>query len=285
MATSAAPPPEAVRGGVSKTLFVVTVVIVAIIAFLGGVGVAGVILPRTPPAKTNLIVATNVPFPPFEDFNTTWGGFEGFDIDLSQLIATQLGRTLVIRQFTDFQALLGTTGKGGVDMAASAITSSGVTGANRSKFMSFSDSYYDANQGALVQTSSTFACAVPSNCTGADFANLNVGVQQGTTSEAWLNDNKDPTTTVTPFTAVDTMLAALRLGSIDAVIIDYGPAQSFAAGSGGALRVGGTIITNELYSFAVPLGDPDRILPVINQLLTQIKADGRYNTLITKWFG
>lgn len=284
MAQSGGPPPEAVRGGVRRSVLAVSVVVVAVVAFLGGIGFGAVVLPRAPPAKTLFIVATNVPFPPFEDFNTSSGEFAGFDIDISALIATELRRALVIRQFSNFQVLLATVGSGGVDMGASAITSSGASGLNRSRFMSFSASYYDANQGILVKSTSTFACANPSNCTGTDLRNLRVGVQQGTTSQAWMNDNKHPSTTVTPFTAVDTMIAALKAGSIDAVVIDYGPAQTFAAAPGSGLRAAGLIITNELYSFAVPLGDPDRILPVINQVLTRIKADGTYNQLIAKWF-
>ena len=47
------------------------------------------------------------------------------------------------------------------------------------------------------------------------------------------------------FTTVDTEIAALEAGSIDAVIIDSGPATSIAAGSSGALKVAGTIIANE----------------------------------------
>ena len=118
----AAPPPEAVRkGGVSTVL----VVVIAIVTFAAGIGVGYVAFPSAPPAKTILLVGTNVPFPPFEDFNTSSGQFEGFDIDIAKLIAAELGRTLVVQQFADFQVLLATVGTGGVDMAASAITSSG----------------------------------------------------------------------------------------------------------------------------------------------------------------
>src|SRR6266540_3639485 len=154
MAQSGAPPPEAVRGGASKTLFAVTVVVVAILAFAAGIGLGNVLYGTRPP-KTTFTVGTNVPFPPFEDFNDTQGQFVGFDIDIATLIAQNLSRTLVVRQFTNFEVLLATVGTGGVDMAASAITSSGDTGTNRSRFMSFSSSYYDANQDVLVQTGRT----------------------------------------------------------------------------------------------------------------------------------
>ena len=78
MEQSNAPPPEAVRGGVSRTLFAVAVLIVAVIAILAGVGIGYVLY--TPPPRARLTVGTNAPFAPFESFNDTTGRFEGFDI-------------------------------------------------------------------------------------------------------------------------------------------------------------------------------------------------------------
>ena len=274
-----APPPEAVRKEGVGAIFVITIAIVILVAGLG----LGLAYSRSLP-KTVLLVATNAPFPPFEDFNATNGEFEGFDIDIAALIAQELGRTLRVVQFSSFQVLLATVGTGGVDMAASAITSSGSQGATRNQTMDFSNPYYNANQAVLVRTASTLTCA-SNTCTAASLAGLEVGVQQGTTSEGWVNDNGDPSTVITTFVTVDSELAALSAGSIDAIVIDLAPAQTFAGASGGTLRVAGQIITNELYSFAVPNNDPDNILPAINQFLAEIMADGRYDALIAKWFG
>ena len=279
--TGAVPAGAARKGGVSGGM----VFLVAIIMLAAGFGAAYYILPRggTPPAKTNLLVGTNMPFPPFEDFNRSNGEIEGFDIDIAALVATELGRTLVVRQFSSFTTLLATVGTGGVDMSVSAITMSGSAGSQRNATMDFSDPYYNANQGVLVQTGSSLTCTA-STCTNASLASLNVGVQQGTTSESWLNDNKVASTTVTVFQTVDLEVAALTAGSIDAVLIDLDPAESLAS-PGSGLRVAGAIITNELYGIAVPNGDPDNILSAINTVLARIRASGAYDTLILKWFG
>ena len=69
------------------------------------------------------------------------------------------------------------------------------------------------------------------------------------------------------------------------MIIDAAPAQAIVAGSGGALKFLGTIITNELYGFAVKRGDSAGILPTVNSVLAQIKANGQYDALLVKWFG
>src|SRR5437867_7986485 len=121
-AGGAAPPPEAVRRkGVSGAV----TVLLAIVMLVAGVGI-GYVLFR--PVSHDLVVGTNVPFPPFEDFNGSSGNFEGFDIDLAQLIANETGRNLVIRQFASFTALLGAVGQGAVDFGVSAVTMSGSSG-------------------------------------------------------------------------------------------------------------------------------------------------------------
>lgn len=284
-----APPAEAVRKGVSRSLFAATVVVIAIVAFAAGLGAGNYLFggKTSQAARQYLVVGTNIPFPPFEDFNTTTGQYEGFDIDFAQMIAFAAHRTLVIQNYADFKVLLTTVGLGGVDMAVSAITMSGTTGAKRNETMSFSVTYYAANQGVMAKTSSTLSCA--SNvCTANDLKTLIVGVQSGTTSESWVDDNlkslmANPTNQIKRFTAVDTELAALNAGSIDIVIIDVGPAKALAAGSSGALKVVGQIITGELYAFPVQEGDPQGLLPIIDSVISQAKANGTYAQLLTEW--
>ncbi len=285
-----APPPEALRRGIGRGTFVAVVVIVAVIALLAGVFVGKTIYGTGASSKPSyLVVGTNIPFPPFEDYNYSTGQYVGFDIDFSIMIAHATDRTLVIQNYADFSLLLSTVGTGGVDMAASGITESGATGADRNQTMSFSIPYYNANQAVLVKSSSSFSC--PSNiCNQTELKSLVVGVQTGTTSQAWADQYLAPNMTnpnqqYQKFTTVDTEVAALEAGSLDAVIIDEGPATAIAAGSSGVLKVGGTIITGELYGFAVAHGDPEGLLPVINNVITESEQNGTYQKLVTKWFG
>ena len=285
----ASPPPEAVRHGISRGVFVGVVVIVAILAVLGGYEIGRSTTSGGASKAQYLVVGTNIPFPPFEDYNATTGAYSGFDIDIAGMIANATQRTLVIQNYADFSVLLTTVGKGGVDMAASAITESGTVGASRNQSMSFSVPYYDANQAILVKSSSSFACAMPSSCSQQDLKALVVGVQTGTTSQGWattyLLPNMTSPSNLKNFTTVDTEVAALEAGSLDAVIIDSGPAQSISAGSSGALKDAGTIITGELYGFAVAHGDPEGLLTVINSVITTAQTDGTYAKLVHKWFG
>jgi ABC-type amino acid transport substrate-binding protein len=288
-AGAASPPAEAMRRGVSRGVFVATVVIVAIIALAAGLYVGKTTLGSSSSTASHfLVVGTNIPFPPFEDYNYTTGSYFGFDINFSMMIASALGRTLVIDNYANFAVLLTNVGAGAIDMGASAITESGATGALRNGSMSFSVPYYDANQAILVQSSSSLSC-VASGCTPAQLETLKIAVQTGTSSQTWLQDFVIPNETkggsVTGFVTVDSEVLALTAGAYDAVMIDLGPATAIAAGSGGALKIAGDIITNELYGFAVAHNDPEHLLPSINHVITQSMQNGTYAKLIREWFG
>jgi polar amino acid transport system substrate-binding protein len=283
------PPPEAMRRGISRGMFVGTVVVVAVVMLVAGVYVGKTYYGGGSSAKpTYLVVGTNIPFPPFEDYNYTTGHYSGFDIDFAQMIANATGRTMVIQNYADFGLLLTTVGTGGVDMAASAITESGAIGTSRNDTMSFSMPYYDANQAILVKSSSSLACT-GGICAVNDLKALQIGVQSGTSSQFWADQYLVPNMTSSSnyhkYTTVDTEVTALEAGSLDAVMIDSGPATSIASASGGTLKVAGTILTGELYGFAVAHGDPEGLLPIINNVISTAKSNGTYDKLIHTWFG
>jgi len=283
---TASPPAEAMRRGISRGVFLATVVIVAIIMLAAGLYVGKTIYSTSSSTPKPFVVGTNLPFPPFESFNTTTQKYYGFDINFSVLIAAALGRPLYIVNYNDFGALLTDTGAGVLDMAASAITESGFVGTQRNMTMSFSNSYYEANQALLVQSSSSLHCP-GSGCTVHNMSSLKIGLQSATSSQDWANAYLAPNETaggsITPYTTVDTEITALSSGALDAVMIDTGPAAAIAAGSSGALRVAGLIHTGELYGFAVAHGDPKGYIPVINQVLRTAIQDGTYAKMLHYW--
>jgi polar amino acid transport system substrate-binding protein len=290
---TASPPPEAMRRGVSRGVFVATVVIVAIIALAGGMYVGKTVLGSSSSSSSSpyLVVGTNVPFPPFESYNNTTGAYVGFDMNFSQMVANALHRTLVIDNYADFGILLSDVGAGVIDMAASSITESGAVGAQRNSTMSFSIPYYDANQAILVKAGSSFTCPSVSagGCGVAQLADLTIGVQSGTSSLFWCQSYLIPNETkhgsVEQFTTVDTEINLLITGSLNAVMIDLGPATAIAASNPGSIVLAGEVLTNELYGFAVAHGDPEHILPTINSVITQSEQNGTYDKLIHEWFG
>lgn len=273
-------------------MFVATVVIVAVIALTAGFYVGKTQAGSSSSSGSKyFVVGTNVPFPPFESLNNSTGTYFGFDMNFSQLIANALHRTLVIDNYADFGILLESVGTGIVDMAASAITESGAIGALRNGTMSFSIPYYDANQAILVKSGSSLTCptVAAGGCTVTQLAGLTIGVQSATSSYFWCQSYLIPNETaggqVEEFTTVDSEINFLLSGTIQAVMIDLGPATAIAAANPTTITLVGEVLTNELYGFAVAHGDPEHILPVINSVITNSMQNGTYDKLIHEWFG
>jgi len=64
----------------------------------------------------------------------------------------------------------------------------------------------------------------------------------------------------------------------------YRFAVGFAAANPTVFAVGGTIQTNELLGFAVGNNDPLGLIPGIDQALAAMRADGKYDEILNKWF-
>lgn len=243
--------------------------------------VLGVALKRTwakihQPAKQNLVVGVNTPFPPFEIKNGE--NIEGFDVDLAVMVTKALNSQLVVKDMSEFDALLPTLEAGGFDVVVSAVSVS----PEREEVVSFSDSYYASSQGVLMRKADHAKINTPK-----DFTELRVAYEKGTTSENWVKTNLEGKIGIggfTVFTDISYAIQMLRFGSIDAIVTDK-PAAVHFANDNLDLSVAGVIQTGEKYAFAVAKNDPQKILPVINQVLAEAKKNGEYQKLLTKWFG
>ena len=89
----------------------------------------------TAKAAQQLVVATNAEFAPWE--YKEGNKFYGIDMEIAQLIATELGLELVIDDM-EFDMVVGAVGKQGVDIAMSGIT---IT-VERMEVVNFSNPYY-----------------------------------------------------------------------------------------------------------------------------------------------
>lgn len=98
--------------------------------------------------KNQLVVATNAAFAPFEYKEGNM--FCGIDIEIAKLIADSLSMELVIKDM-DFDAVVTSVGKNGVDVAMAGLTKS----EERAKVINFSDTYYNASQMLICLESDT----------------------------------------------------------------------------------------------------------------------------------
>jgi len=223
----------------------------------------------------NLTVCSDVPYPPFEDFDKSApSGFKGFDVDVVSAIADSLKLKLVIKD-SDFDplqsGLLLTTKK--CDLGASAMT---ITD-ERKKHLLFSDGYYDSKQSLLVPADSDIKSI-------ADLAGKKVGVQKGTTGESYTTEHA-PDAKRIQFKDDGTMYLALKAGTIDAILQDLpvnldhqnDPKEP------GKFKVVETYNTDEQYGFAAAK-DNTKLIDAVNKALADMKADGSYQKIYDTYF-
>lgn len=289
------PPPEAARR--AKGVSSIVTIVVAMVTFVAGLGLGAFVLAPAPPAALpKLLLGTNTPFPPFEFYDAN-DRLVGFDVELIQTLVARAGYTYEWRDFTDFTALLLAVSAGGIEIGAAATT---IT-AERNRTLDFTDSYYEADQAVLKRANDATSYCAAAACTTDELnqTDLIVGVQEITTSEFWVCDNlpavadcdEDPPgpgptgDNLLTYPGVTQVLQALTAGTVDIVIMDKPAVEGLVEGNPTAYALEATIETNELYGFYTAEGDPRQLIPALNSALAQVRADGTYDALITKYFG
>jgi len=214
-----------------------------------------------------LSVGTDTPYPPFEIGQPP--NISGYDIDVMNAVAEQLGLTA---EYTDtgFGTIFRDTANGQFDTAAAAST---IT-KGRENAVDFTDPYYEAQQALLVTEDSDVASV-------DDLGGLIVGAQDGTTGEAYANDQTDASE-VRGFPEGPNAISALTTGQVDAVIIDQ-PVAADAVEQTGGVEIIEEIQTEELYGFAVA-PDNDALREAMNEALATLREDGTIETLYEEYF-
>ena len=220
-----------------------------------------------------LTVCSDIPYPPFEfEGGDNGTGYTGFDIDLLAAIAEKLDLKLSV-QDVGFDALQsGTTlAAGTCDIGASAMTITEERQAN----IDFSDPYYDSLQSLLVRTDSGIESI-------DDLSGKNVGVQQGTTGEAYANENATGAQIV-QYPSDGELWPAMQAGQIDAILQDQ-PVNLEHEKADSAYEIVEEYNTDESYGFAFAKGEKDALLDAVNGALKELRDSGDYQTIYDTYF-
>jgi len=196
------------------------------------------------------------------------GKMVGYDIDLTKLMAKQLGVSVVIKNIT-FDSLFPALKAHQIDMIISAVT---IT-PDRLKQFSFSDAYLNAGQVIITQKTNTTINS-PKKLQG-----LKIGVQQGTTDEQEAL-KYTPKADVIDFTDYNKATTALVGGTIDAIITDLPSAQGIVSANP-TLKISSDPFTNDYYGIVLRKGDPN--VALVNKALDQLKVQGYLTQLKSKW--
>jgi|FLYM01.1.fsa_nt_gi polar amino acid transport system substrate-binding protein len=216
-----------------------------------------------------LTVCSDIPYAPFEvEDESAPSGYSGFDIDLMQAIADELGLELNV-SVTGFDAIQSGTAlaANACDVAASAMT---IT-EEREENVDFADPYFDADQSLLVKADSGIE--------GLDGITT-LGVQADTTGAEYAAENFDGA--ITEFPGAAELFAALEAGSIDGILQDL-PVNVDRAQQDDSTAVVETYPTGEQYGFAVAEGNTE-LRDAINAALASLREDGTYDELYAQYF-
>ena len=219
-----------------------------------------------------LVIATDTNFPPFEFKDPKTGEHTGFDVQMWDAIAKEIGVEY------DLQPM---AFKGIVPGLQSSQLDAGIAGMSitdkRKKVIDFSDGYYDSGLLLLVRADETSI---------KDLKTLDgkiIATKQGTTSVEFLKENATPAETRL-FPNDSAMFMELLTGGVDAVMFDKPVIESFVSKRGkGKVKIVGDLYAGQPYGIGFPKGSD--LVAKVNAALKTLKANGKYNALYKKWFG
>ncbi|TMK69690.1 MAG: amino acid ABC transporter substrate-binding protein [Actinobacteria bacterium] len=246
---------------------------VAALAVTSAAGAQSLAVPTKKAGK--LTVGFDVPAPGFWNGRATGSTIKnptGFEAGLAKAIATQLkiGKVQYLR--APFSGLFSPATKP-YDFALEEVT---ITPA-RAKVVTFSTSYFDANQGVLIRK----GLAKPKSI--AALKKLQLCAQSTTTGLAYIQHKLRPSKKPLVYSPSSTAaFDAVEAGKCDALILDVPIVVSQSKKKPGAYGgVVGQIVTHEGYGAVMDHGS--KLKPDIDKAIKALKANGTINKLQKKW--
>ena len=198
---------------------------------------------------------------------------KGFEVDLADAIAEELGVPKVVWKNTPFTGLFSPAPKD-FDMAINEIT---IT-PERDKVVDFSVPYFDANQGFLIKKGGP-AEGVQSI---AEMNDLQFGVQATTTGADYVKNEIQPDKQPREFSTLGAATQALANGQIDAFVMDVAIGAEIVKERSEDVDMTGQFKTDEQYGVLFEQGNSLR--QQVDRAIEKLEADGTLERLQGKWF-
>jgi ABC-type amino acid transport substrate-binding protein len=216
-----------------------------------------------------LVIGTAADYPPFEFYNSDFE-LDGFDIALAKALGEELGIEVEFNDYA-FDGLLDQVQLGNVDAAIAAISET----PDRRERVDFTNLYYVGSSAVVAGPS--FTGTVTS---AADLTGLTVGVQRGTTYQAWAQQNLVdqgyiPQANLVIYPSVRNMFTDLRTGKLDAGMMGKLTAETAVRGRG--LSLVGEGLNPQKFAIAAAKGSS--LVERLNEALLTLEADGRFAEL------
>lgn len=230
--------------------------------FLGGCGESA--------SSKKLIVATSSDNPPYEFFSSEENKVVGFDMDLAEKIATLLGYTLEISDM-DFNGIIPALHAGRAHMGMAAFTPSN----ERKKSVALSDIYLEVQAAMVIRKTDDIQDS-------QDFRGKKIGVQLGSTHEAFLKDiyTQSSHFEIVSRAKLGELIQELANHRLDVVVMESGPAMAYAKNHSDFQA---KVIPNSVVTFSIVLPKDSPHIAKINEALKTLKTNGTLQELKKKW--
>ncbi len=233
-------------------------------------------------AAGEITVGIEAAYPPFEERDPETDEIVGFDPDIMAIIAKDIGVDIVWKDVS-WATIFTSLASGMYDCIISAVT---IT-EEREETMDFSRWYYKSTQAVMVKLNNlkNISTIDDVNATG-----IKVGIQEGTTSDLYLQDNNFTSTTVS-FATINLAIEALNLETVDCVLGDY---DTLNAGKTSQPDTFDIVDTFSPEDFGIPVQTgSDSLRLRINDVLDGLLGEDEdnpvfteeYNDIYKEWMG
>jgi polar amino acid transport system substrate-binding protein len=217
-------------------------------------------------------IGTNAVHMPFEYGLDT--GVQGYDIDIGNEIAKDLGVEVRWVKLTGYDHLFDVLKNGEVEMLISAIA---VDSRHQEEF-AFSQPYYESGDGIARRFDNNDIKDLTS------LSGKTVGVGEGRPGDIFMENQQTATdVTVVKFTNLDDALGALNRQELDAVVGDEQIMSFSGAKSYSNVTTQPSDMNEYPYAVVVRKGDQE-LLASVNKTLDRLKQSGELEELQKKWF-
>ena len=260
---------------IKPKLFLLTLLSIFMVVFIPMILDRNLLQATSSVAKETLTMITSPDYPPYEFYDTRDGKRQivGFDIDIANYIASELGYTLKITE-ADFNGLIPALQANRADFVMAGMTPT----PQRRQNVDFSIIYYEAKD--------TIVSFKNSNITQPeDLSGKQVGVQLGTIQEenAKKMAVKIPGIQIKQLNKVPEIIQEIKSGRIDAAIIEDNVAR-------GSIQVNPSLQLNVIPSLegasgsAIAFPRGSNLVQPFNKVLQKMKDSGELEKLAKKWF-
>ena len=217
-----------------------------------------------------IVVGISADYPPYESLDPATGEVVGFDVDMTEELATYMGAegkdVKVVWQKMEFSNIITALQSGQIDLGVAAFTY------DPARECLFSDPYLVSKQVVVLPAGSTINSF-------DQFDGLNVGAGLGTTGEKQAKELLTGANVTNPgdYTV---MFEALKNGALDAVVCDALVAENYAAENGYVIMEEPLVL--EENSVIVAKGN-EELLKEVNSAIAEFKASDAYTDLQVKW--